>query len=276
MHSVLSFCCSSAAALTRAPQGHVLSHERRLRQQGFTVLQHVLNAEEAADVKEILERAEQSAGRVELHGDLPQQVRVPSILVHHQVFAELLLHPAVLAIVQRLLHDDFRCATWSSNTLLPSMATPALGWHVDYPYHDISPPWPQDTLSVQVLWLLDNFTEHNGATMFLPDSHSWLRQPDYDFSTPQQSQLLLAPAGSVLIAHGAWWHRQTPNLSPLSRSALLASFCRAFVVPKADMEGQLMEMQTSALTDRLAAFQQERLQYLLLGQHKRGLRNVHA
>jgi ectoine hydroxylase-related dioxygenase (phytanoyl-CoA dioxygenase family) len=129
---------------------------------------------------------------------------------------------------------------------------------------------------VQVLWLLDNFTQHNGATMFLPQSHSWLKPPDYDFSTPQQAQLLLAPAGSVLIAHGAWWHRQTPNLSPLPRSALLASFCRAFVVPKADMEGQFMGMKDNGLIEHLAAFQQERLQLLLLGQHMRGLRNVHA
>jgi ectoine hydroxylase-related dioxygenase (phytanoyl-CoA dioxygenase family) len=254
----------------------VLSHEQQLRQHGFTVLKPLLNSYEAADVKETLELAEKSAGRVEFHGDVPQQVRVPNILVHHQVFAELLLHPAVLAIVQRLLHNDFRCATWSSNTLLPHMTTPALGWHVDYPYHDISPPWPQDTLSVQVLWLLDNFTEHNGATMFLPESHEWLQQPDYDFSTPHQSQLLLAPAGSVLIAHGAWWHRQTPNLSPLPRSALLASFCRAFVIPKADMEGQLMYMQDSGLIEQLHAFQHERLLQLLLGKHKRGLRNVHA
>jgi ectoine hydroxylase-related dioxygenase (phytanoyl-CoA dioxygenase family) len=271
-------CClgGGAARVMQRVQGQVLQHERRLRRDGYTVLQSVLAADDAADVKEALERAQESAGRVEMHGGAPQQVRVPDILLQHPVFAELLLHPAVTAVVQRLLHNDFRCATWSSNTLLPRMTTPALGWHVDYPYHDISPPWPRDTLSVQVLWLLDNFTQHNGATMFLPQSHSWLKPPDYDFSTPQQAQLLLAPAGSVLIAHGAWWHRQTPNLSPLPRSALLASLCRAFVVPKADMEGQFMGMKDNGLIEHLAAFQQERLQLLLLGQHMRGLRNVHA
>jgi ectoine hydroxylase-related dioxygenase (phytanoyl-CoA dioxygenase family) len=247
-----------------------------MQRHGFTVLQQVLTADEAADVKSVLQAAQQLHARAELHDGAPQQLRVPSILPHHQLFAELLLHPAVLSVVQTLLHNDFRCATWSSNTLLPNMSTAALGWHVDYPYHDISPPWPQQLLSVQVLWLLDDFTEHNGATMFLPDSHSWLKQPDYDFSTPQHAQLLLAPAGSVLIAHGAWWHRQTRNSSPLPRSALLANFCRAFVVPKADMEGQFMMMQDSGLIERLSAFQQERLQHLLLGKHKRGLRNVHA
>jgi ectoine hydroxylase-related dioxygenase (phytanoyl-CoA dioxygenase family) len=267
---------SAAPQMLMLVQGAVLQHERRLRLHGYTVLPHVLPADEVADVKEALERAQRAAGRVEIHGDAPQQVRVPDILVHDALFSELLLQPAVLAVVQRLLHNDFRCATWSSNTLLPNMNTPALGWHVDYPYHDISPPWPRDTLSVQVLWLLDNFTQHNGATMFLPDSHSWLQPPDYDFSTPQQAQLLLAPAGSVLVAHGAWWHRQTPNLSQLPRSALLASFCRAFVVPKADMEGQLLNMKENGLTERLAAFQQERLQALLLGRHKRGLRDVQA
>ena len=131
-------------------------------------------------------------------------------------------------------------------------------------------------LSLQVMWLLDNFTQQNGATMFWPGSHSWLQQPDYDFSTPEDAQLLLAPAGSVLIAHGAWWHRQTPNASPRPRSALLANFCRGFVVPKADMEGQLIGMRDSGVMERLSAFQQRRLQLLLLGEHNRGLRNIHA
>ena len=35
----------------------------------------------------------------------------------------------------------------------------------------------------------------------------------------------------VLIAHSAWWHRQTPNTSPHSRSALLAAFVRSPLPP---------------------------------------------
>ena len=31
----------------------------------------------------------------------------------------------------------------------------------------------------------------------------------------------------VLVAHSAWWHRQTPNLSPEPRVALLACFVRS-------------------------------------------------
>jgi ectoine hydroxylase-related dioxygenase (phytanoyl-CoA dioxygenase family) len=46
--------------------------------------------------------------------------------------------------------------------------------------------------------------------------------------------------GSVLVAHSAWWHRQTANSSPHSRHALLACFTRGFVIPKADMEGQYL------------------------------------
>jgi ectoine hydroxylase-related dioxygenase (phytanoyl-CoA dioxygenase family) len=245
-------------------------------QHGFTVLRGVLSSGDVADAKEALQLAEAAGGVQELQDGAAQQLRVPDLLRRHPLFAELLLHPAVLSVVQRLLHNDFRCATWSSNTLLPNMSSAVLGWHVDYPYHDIVPPWPPHTLSLQVLWLLDDFTERNGATMFWPHSHTWLQPPEYSFAAPPEAQLLLAPAGSVLIAHGAWWHRQTANASPQPRSALLANFCRAYVVPKADMEGQLLHMRDSGSMEQLHAFQQERLQLLLLGQHRRGLRDVHA
>ena len=139
------------AAFTHCIQGHVQWHELRLLQHGYTVMHSVVSADDVADAKEALERAQELAGRVEVQDGTRQQVRVADILHHHQLFAELLLHPAVLAVVQRLLHNDFRCATWSSNTLLPNMSGAALGWHVDYPYHDIRPPWPRDMLSLQVL-----------------------------------------------------------------------------------------------------------------------------
>lgn len=42
------------------------------------------------------------------------QVRVPDLLVHHSIFGELLVHPRILAVVQRHLHHRFRCATWSA------------------------------------------------------------------------------------------------------------------------------------------------------------------
>jgi ectoine hydroxylase-related dioxygenase (phytanoyl-CoA dioxygenase family) len=91
------------------------------------------------------------------------------------------------------------------------------------------------------------------------------------------SQILNAPAGSVLIAHSAWWHRQTANTSPHPRHALLACFTRGYVVPKADMEGQYLAVSgSSSFWDSLDVRQQEELRRVMLGPHGRGLRGVHV
>ena len=57
-----------------------------------------------------------------------------------------------------------------------------------------------------------------------------------------------APAGHVLVAHSAWWHRQVRNLAPCARgdarrrTALLGNYTPNFVVPKDDMRGQFEAM----------------------------------
>ena len=59
----------------------------------------------------------------------------------------------------------------------------------------------------QVLICLDDFREDNGGTMFMPDSH---KDKPHGLEEDQEgtfpgSTVLTAPAGSVLVAHSAWW-----------------------------------------------------------------------
>lgn len=60
----------------------------------------------------------------------------------------------------------------------------------------------------QVLICLDEFTKDNGGTMFMPGSHK--HKPEGieadEEGTLDGSVVLEAPAGSVLIAHSAWWY----------------------------------------------------------------------
>ena len=154
-----------------------------------------------------------------------------------------------------------------------------LGWHADYPYHDIEPgSWPDLPLGVQVLWMLDPFTKENGGTMFFPGSHLTMNPPIFDdFDEPEGARILSAQAGAVLVAHSAWWHRQTANRSPRPRHALLACFTRGYVMPKADMEGQFHAISgAGGFWDRLDVRQQGELTRVMLGPHGRGLRGVHV
>ena len=68
-----------------------------------------------------------------------------------------------------LADDAVICSTWSANTAYPGYEK--YGWHPDYPYWWINQPWPLDKVCGQTIWLLDDFTEENGGTGFMPGSH---------------------------------------------------------------------------------------------------------
>ena len=124
--------------------------------------------------------------------------RVGQIAVKHPVFLELMCHPFVLAVWKKMLGEDIMCATWSANTTYPGFDS--IGWHSDYPYWSLQPPWPPGNFAGQTLWLLDDFTVENGATAAIPYSHKKGHPP------PPETRSLLrlgAPQSRVTGSNGS-------------------------------------------------------------------------
>ena len=119
--------------------------------------------------------------------------RVGQIAVKHPVFLELMCHPFVLAVWKKMLGEDIMCATWSANTTYPGFDS--IGWHSDYPYWSLQPPWPPGNFAGQTLWLLDDFTVENGATAAIPYSHKKGPPPPPD---RRRQQLLWPPHRRLL------------------------------------------------------------------------------
>ena len=167
--------------------------------------------------------------------------RVGKIAVKNPLFLDLMCHPLVLEIWRSFIGDDVICATWSANTVYPGHDR--FGWHADYPYWSIKPPWPDANLAGQTLWLLDDFTEENGATGVVPFSHRLGHPPDDPTDQwRDDGEILAGKAGSVVFAHGAWWHTARPNHTDHSRSCLLGMYMLPCFITQEDMRGQLMEL----------------------------------
>jgi len=178
-----------------------------LVKEGYCVLPTLISRDLAVETKAHVAKFEASGQGM----STDVQHRIADLINLHPTFAYLTAHPLIVGLLRQFLGTTMRCATFSSNTLLPQDGSKdaGLGWHVDYPYHDVPLPWPpvELPLGAQVLWCLDDFRTENGGTMFQEKSHLLMRRPVYDYSTPPGSQVLECPAGSVLIAHSAWWHR---------------------------------------------------------------------
>jgi len=165
------------------------------------------------------------------------QQRIGEIAVKHQVLRNLLCHPLVVAVWRRLLGEDMVSSTWTVNTIHPGKGK--VGWHSDHPFWAMEPPYPAEWLAGQTVWMIDDLTEHNGATGYVSRSHLERRPPTSGEDWPEGGLLATGTRGSVVFGHGAWWHTSTANQSDRQRSVLLGMYVKTIITPMEDMRDQL-------------------------------------
>ncbi|DBA89954.1 TPA: hypothetical protein ACH3X2_004442 [Trebouxia sp. C0005] len=226
-------------------------HVQNLKQHGYVVFQLMTPNDAQAAKQHVFNLEEAGVGS---RNNIQHRI-AELIPAGGQLMAQLVCQPVLLQVLHRYLGSKCRLATFSSNTLLPQDGSlgSGLGWHPDYPYHDIDQPWPPPEFPL-------------GCQVQKPDGI----EEDTEGTFPG-SVTLTAPAGSVLVAHSAWWHRQTKNVSKLPRTALLGNYTPGHVVPKDNMEKQWHGFRASASYSLLSQQEQEALEKLLLGPHRRGL-----
>ena len=153
-----------------------------------------------------------------------------------QVLAEiedsgLFLKISTLKSVLNLILKEYHLTTFSSNTLRKGVDGRC--FHVDYPYHNLKEPYPEEILGVQVNFALDDFTIENGATIYIPGSykaHCFPNKNSEYFN--KEKKYMLASKGSVILYRGDMWHTQGINITDTPRVALLANFSPTHINPK--------------------------------------------
>lgn len=216
---------------------------------GFCVVPSVLPREQANQLRIIVDQLREHEAQPD-GGCLGHQ-RVLHLAVKHPAFLALMCHPTTMAIYEKYLGQDFICSTWTSNTALPY--ADLTYWHVDHPYWTIAPPYPVDPpLTAHAIWCLDDFTADNGATKFIPRSHRRSKLPEHNGDYDHEGVTVEAPAGSLIVAHGATWHSAGRNATDRPRTAIFGRFARCFIIPQEDMKSQLAAIRDpSPLVQRL-------------------------
>jgi ectoine hydroxylase-related dioxygenase (phytanoyl-CoA dioxygenase family) len=126
--------------------------------------------------------------------------------------------PVVLDYARTFLGKDCVLSGFSSHELPPGAG--GMAPHVDWPYLSMpTMPSPYPILEMQAIWMLDDFTEENGATRVVPGSHLSDDKPDF----ANKSKAVTGKAGSVILSHGALWHSTGKNVTNKKRSAILSA-----------------------------------------------------
>jgi ectoine hydroxylase-related dioxygenase (phytanoyl-CoA dioxygenase family) len=234
----LASCCAycemaspltAVAAMTPRPNEtaeDLAAHTLALRTHGVSVVADVLGTEALSSLRSVV--AELMASTRELHpGQQPQSVEYTNMCCNlvnhrHELFAPLMLRPAVHTIVRALLGDDALLSTAAALEPRAGAVGPD-GGHVQSLHRDghadeIQPVAKAQAL--QTLWLLDDIAPRNGGTRFLLRSHHGLA------GTEAEPVQLSAPVGSMVIYDSRTLHGMSNNLSGERRRALACFFTR--------------------------------------------------
>lgn len=212
---------------------------RTYDEQGYLAFPSVLAPEEVDAIRTALapHLAADIHGRNDFEG--LRTNRVYAMLAKSPLFAQLAIHPLVLAFAEAELGRECLLSACLAINIQPDETVQP--WHYDDSHYRL--PRPRGSLGLSAFWTIDETTPENGATEILPGSHLWPdanlpggntlesfsdrreRAADDDPGARADAVKAVLPAGSLMIAKGTLWHRGGANRSPRPRLIITPQYC---------------------------------------------------
>ena len=200
----------------------MLDVEQLIDGPGFVLIPNLMPASEAAEARSRVLELAASPSVSELGKHRTGQQHVRGLLAHGEIFERIVQHRALIEIAEAMLGDDMTLGAYSARIL--HRGATEMGVHIDYPYWAMRGPFTlRPPLMVQVIWMLQDFTEHNGATLVAPRSQLRCARPNRE-QFAREAIKITGAAGDAIISHGLLWHDTSPNRTAEPRVAVLINY----------------------------------------------------
>jgi ectoine hydroxylase-related dioxygenase (phytanoyl-CoA dioxygenase family) len=207
--------------------------KRHLTEYGAARISDVLTPEEVATARtRLLEQAEaerelgcsehDSAADSKTPNAGPNQ-RVRNLMNKGEIFRQMAQKRKTLEVVRFLLGKNALLSSCSANIACRHGVQKNM--HTDQFYVG---PMPF-VMASAVVWMLDDFTEENGATLVVPGSHRWLSVSDVNQSAVASPVPATGKAGSVLILDGRTLHSTGENDTDQPRHGVITYYAKPFM-----------------------------------------------
>jgi ectoine hydroxylase-related dioxygenase (phytanoyl-CoA dioxygenase family) len=262
--AVQSRTCAAALRSLGVTPGTLSASERHeLDTNGFVVLPGILSqaaiAAMNARLDEAIETARELCGTDPRRNPYPRyaafeddEIVIKDLANRGPEFDIAISHPRVLAAVRHVLGDNLKVSYLHMRQPAPGAGHQEL--HLDT-YED--PAVHPVHYFCNTIWMLDDFTEDNGPTRFVPGTHrSQVELPTAvsDLCAEHPDQVLVTgPAGSVIVFDGHVWHGGTRNHSGRRRRGLFSAWIHRGSYP-IDDQRKLLHPQTHARLDDARRF----------------------
>jgi ectoine hydroxylase-related dioxygenase (phytanoyl-CoA dioxygenase family) len=201
--------------------------KRRLDTDGYLALEGLMDAALLEQVRAQVERL------FEIEGDRagaefkqePHSRRLANLVDKGEIFERIIQTPRVLECMEHVLGPRFKLSSLNIRSADPDNGG-------SQPLHADSGAVADDQgyWVCNSVWMLDDFTEENGATRMVPGSHRWGVTPQEvvsDLYAPHPSEILLTgPAGTVVVMNAHMWHGGTANRTTAHRRAMHVYYTR--------------------------------------------------
>jgi hypothetical protein len=222
-------------------------HEQSLCQQGWTLLPALVPVELLTRLAGELEAAYRGQRAMQIENGVGDGA---DGTVHHLpcaggAFLELLERGYAHALIQQYFHGPYILNTYGGVLNLPHDAS-----YVGRVHRDQRTFSGNLHLMVQLLVMLDAFSEENGATYLLSGSHrSGERPSDEDFF--RDAVRAVGPAGSIVVFDSNLWHAAGVNRSDRPRRALTLALTRPFIKQQLDYPRAIGDERRASLSPML-------------------------
>ena len=141
-------------------------------------------------------------------------------------FDALYTHKALLEASSHIIGKPFKLSSMHARTLRPNSS--AQGLHVDFKQDEDRFPL------AGFIFMVDEFTEDNGATGFVPGSHKWSAAPNDHSLADHENKIQIARGlpGSLIVFNGSVWHGHMANLINAPRRSVQGAY-----IPREERSG---------------------------------------
>ncbi len=195
---------------------------------GFAVVPGALTAVEVAPLRATLARL-----AAEQHARITAETAVDDYMVHNLMllddgFLHLLENPLIVSALDTFLTDTSIVYAYTSSTM------PRGGSNYSHRVHNDSPRIiPGYPTNIGVIVALDDFTDDNGATYFLPGSFTRADRPSDDEFFADAVRVH-PRAGDLVVFNACTWHLGGTNHTDTERHAATLNAVRSFMRQRFD------------------------------------------
>ncbi|MBK35151.1 MAG: hypothetical protein CME26_06425 [Gemmatimonadetes bacterium] len=228
--------------------------KEHLNTHGYCIVEQAISKAEAGSLRDRLMGQAEAEAELDHTRILPDKKQILAFLINKgQGFRDLLFHPVMRELVDHVLGDLYLLSSYNGHIANPggtrifhtdqwwmplptntrkeslirtgSITRDHHRGHYAFGEAGMDPVTIAPACTCNVMWTVDDFTAQNGATIVVPGSHLFGRQPDPELDEDAGWIPAVAPAGSFIVLDGRVWHSTGANVSDRTCIGLTTNFC---------------------------------------------------